>query len=214
MKTHTNKRRRVTLYIAYGIIVAFCLFFYFAITHGYEVLIREKFIDRQFEVDLIADKIDTMVDAKDDWDTYDYVELLTSIIERIDATGGTYAEIMDAGLNTVSARHPLRGVLFRPLEHPAVVEAISNNERGELTVRFDGPGVRPLRPHDLNLYYRWIPTDASLNHRLLVIIGVSQYSIDTTFSVWITWGAAALLLITSFYMIQSSMLYYRLSERE
>jgi len=211
MKKPANKWRIVRLIIAYVISIAFVVYLSVAISHANDVLIQEKIIDRRFEVDLIADKIDDMVDVKDDWYTYNYIELLTSIVERIDATGGTYAEIMDADFNTVSARHPLRGVTFKPLAHPEVVDAIQGNERGALTVRFED-GVHPLQPHDIHLYYRWVPTDTTLTHRLLVIIGVSRYSIDTTFSDWITWGALVLLLITSVYMIWASMLFYRLSE--
>ena len=85
--------------------------------------------------------------------------------------------------------------------------AIRSNERGEMVIRFDKEGIPP---HDLYLFYRWVPTDKNYSGRLLVMTGVSKYSINTKINDWISYGAIALIIVSAIFIISTVMLIYRL----
>jgi len=92
---------------------------------------------------------------------------------------------------------------FDPWEYSALVQAVSENERGEITVWFEKEGAIP---HRLHLYFRWIPTDETLQNRLLMIVGVSKYSINTGIGSGVTYGAAALIAVSAVFIVGSVVL--------
>jgi hypothetical protein len=51
-----------------------------------------------------------------------------------------------------------------------------------------------------------VPTDAELDGRLLIMVGVSQFSIDTDIGEWLIWGAVALIVTTSAFIIGTVIL--------
>ena len=202
-----NDGRKYLIAIALVILIAFCGFFYYAFAHVNDALLREKIIDRKFDVDLICDQIDHFVELDNDWEEYDYRTTLAYVVAEIDGTVGTYAELFDKDMNGVSERTPLyEGAPFDPREYPELMEAIRAKERGEMNVLFD----KGAAPHDMNIYFRWVPTDKTLTNRYLVIIGVTQVSVNTTISALLKYGAVALIVVAAIFIIGSVILLCRL----
>jgi len=189
---------------AFIILIAFCGYFYYALAHINGTLLHEKILDRRFTVDLACDEVDRLVAFRGDWDTFVYTEILSEVAARIDATGGTYCQLFDGNLMSLSDRTPLfDGAPFDPWEFPAFLQAVSENERGEATVWFEKEGAVP---HRLHLYFRWIPTDETLQNRLLMIVGVSKFSVNTGISSGVTYGAAALIAVSAVFIVGSVVL--------
>jgi len=189
---------------AFIILIAFCAYFNYALAHINDTLLHEKIIDRRFAVDLACDEIDRLVMLRDDWDGFEYVTILSSVAAQIDATGGTYCQLFDGGLQSLSDRSPLfDGAPFDPWEYPALVQAVRSNECGEAAVWFDKEGTVP---HTLHLYYRWIPTDETVENRLLMVVGVSKFSINAEISSGVTYGAAALIAVSAVFIVGSVVL--------
>ena len=204
MSSLLNGFGKYLLPAALFVLAAFCAYFYFALNHYDTVLLEEKIYDRKFEMNLICDEIDRFAELDNDWGVYDYEHILSYVVEQIDATSGTYAELFRHDMSGISNRTPLfYNAPFDPMKYPEIVHAITQNENGEITVWFDQESVEA---HDLHLYYRWIPTDKRLNNRLLVMIGVSKYSVSAKISAWITYGAVALIVVSSLFIVTTIIL--------
>ena len=194
--------------MAFLTLVAFCVYFYWAISHTEEMILQEKLTDLRFGADVVCDQIDHLATYNKDWGVYDYPALLARAVEKVDASEDTYAELFNADLDSISERTPFyEGAPFVPAEYPALISAMAVGERGEMTVWFDKPGVIP---QDTHLYYRWVPSDTTAEDRLLVLVGASKYSIDNSFSAWITYGAIALILVTAVLITSAVVLLCRL----
>ena len=185
--------------LAILILAAFCMYFYLSLNNMSDTLLQEKIISRRFDVDLVCDEIDKFVEIDNDWNTYDYETILSYVVTEIDGTVGTYAELFDGHLNSLSERSPLfKGAPFDPREYPELIDFVKLNESGDMTVWFDKEGITP---HDLYIYFRWVPTDKNLSNRLLVMIGVSKFSVDSNISVWVTYGAASLIVVSFVFIV-------------
>ena len=140
-------------------------------------LLREKFIEKQQSVDLIASQIDAYVAVDADWGVYNYEVILSAGLAQVDEQAFTYAALYDAHLDNISARTPSYSLAFEPLEDNAFADTVLTTERGEYVMPYtpDGDVTR-----DMHIYYRWIPTDSALDGRYLAIVAVSKFSIQNT----------------------------------
>jgi len=136
-------------------------------------------------------------------------EVINGVVERMQRTTNAfnhyYEKVIAAG-DGVIVMMPVvspnaRGV--NDIGYPEIVSAIMSRENGTYKLWFDKEGATP---HDLYIYYRWIPTDKSLDNRLLVMIGVSKYSVNTNIGAWITYGALALIIISAIFIIGAVIL--------
>jgi len=205
-KTMFNDKRKYIFAVAILILIAFCWYFYFAFNHVENLLLHEKIIDRQFDTDLMCTQIDLFVDKSNDWGIYDYTSILSFIVSYMDAISGrsSYAELFNADFDSLSERSVFfTGAPFDLKEHPELIEEIRANETGNITVLFDKEGIPP---HELYLYYRWIPTDSMVENRLLIITGVSKYSVNTDIGVEIIFGAVALIIVSAIFIISTVIL--------
>ena len=199
-----NDKRKYLLISAIVILMMFCGYFYFAFNHINEILLKEKYSDRKFNIDLICDEIDHFVEFNNNWEDYDYGKILSNVVSKTDATLGTYAELFDEGLNSLSQRSPLyKDAPLDPKEYPELVGSVRSSMRGETSIWFDKEGAIPQTVH---IYYRWVPTDNSSENKLLVILGVSKYSVDTSFESWIIYGAVSLIIISAVLIISAVVL--------
>ena len=195
-----NYKSKLCLFLsAFLVLIGFCVYFSWAIPHVAEVLLEEKRISRQFDIDLICDEIDLYVEQDKNWETYRYRQILSHMVSKIDATPGTYAELFDDNFVTMSERTPLVDAApFDPREYPQLNLAMKTQDRGEMKVWFD---KKHIQPYDMHVYWRWVPTNHEHSHRLLVVIGVSKYSLDSSISGWITYGAVALIVTASMFIV-------------
>lgn len=191
--------KRYLLAAALFVLVAFCGYFYYAFGHVNNVLLNEKIIDRRFDIDIICDEIDRIIEQNKDWDTYNYKSILSSLVTKIDATVGTYSELFDEQMKSLSVRRPLFGKApFAPFNYPQLMDAIQNNEYGDMKIMFNEIGAIP---HIIHVYFRWTPTDKSLKNRMLVLVGVSRFSIDSNIGNEIIYGAVALIIVASLFIL-------------
>ena len=187
------------------LIISICGYFSTAISHMNEILLQEKFLDVKSSIDLVFNQIDRSVTANDDWLTRNYVEIIGALVQHIDDWPGVYGELMDENLATLSTRVPTyppgagkeelpENVMFDPRKYPEVLARLQTEDRGEAVVSFSAPGIAA---HDMHLYWRWVPTDKKLKNRMLAVVGVSKHSVNSTIAAWVSYGAIALILISS-----------------
>jgi len=206
--TNATDNRKYLFLVAFLILIGFCVYFYFSITHTEEMMLHEKLIDRESVVDVICETIDRFVEADNDWGDYNYQAVLSSVVTRLDGEMDVYAELFDANLRGVSRRiQTYEESPFELTDYPELIQEMGENEHGEVTVRYDKPGVTP---HDIHIYYRWAPTDASQQNRLLIVLGISKFTLYNKISAWVVYGAAALIVITAVFMLAAIMLLCRL----
>ena len=193
-------RNKLCLFLsAFLILIGFCGYFSWAIPHFGDVLLEEKRISRQFDIDLICDEIDRYVEQDKNWETYRYKQILAQCVSKIDATGGTYAELFNENFESLSERHPyFANFSFDPRTYSALIGEIKRQNRGEMTVFVNEESVPA---HDMHVYWRWVPTSPEYQNRLLVVLGVSKYALDSSVSDWITYGAIALIITASTFIV-------------
>lgn len=198
--------KRYLLAVALFVLVAFCGYFYVAFKHVNHLLLQEKIIDRRFDIDIICDEIDRIIIQNNDWDTYNYKSILASLSSKIDATIGTYSELFDDQMNSLSIRKPLFGMApFVPHNYPALMDAINNHEHGDIEIMFNETTAAAI-PHKIYIYFRWTPTDKNLKNRMLVIVGVSRFSLNSNIGNDIVYGAVALIIVTAVFILVTVIL--------
>ena len=156
-----------------------------------ESILQEKFIDKRFDIDIICDQTDAFIRIDADWGEYDYQTILTHSIKLIDEQPYTYAGIFDSDLTDISIRHPSYSTSFEPLLDPGFLDATKSNQSGDYVMSFTPEGEPP---RDMYLYYRWVPTDTSLDGRFLLVIAISSFSVANKLTSWIPWGTLPISL--------------------
>ena len=162
------------------------------------VLLAEKFEEKQQAVDGIAGDIDGLIQRDSDWGTYDYEWMLAQRMAAEDAKAFTFAALYSEALDNLSARHPSYTSAYEPLELPEF--------RGQVQIQEHGTAVLPFTPEgqperDMHIYFRWVPTDTELEHRYLLVVAISEYSITNSISEWVSWGGVAeigLMIVITF----------------
>ena len=201
-----------------------CCYFQFAAQNFKEALIQEHRARCVLDIACICGTIDYLVDKNKDWNNRDYLSVLQNIVSTIDATGavheslretestlinavsiidatgGTHASLYDRELNLLSNRTPLfDGTLININDYPEVKEACNANLSGYMTINVFKTVKVP--PHKMYLYWRWVPTDAKYTNKYLILIGVSQYSVNTQIAKWIKCGSTGVVIIATVYTV-------------
>jgi len=157
-------------------------------------LLEEKKTEKHLTLDLIDEQIDLFIAKDADWNMYDYESILAGSIASLDAQPFVFAALYDENLQNVSARTPSYNSSFEPLENTAFHEEVLNNETGHAIINYT---PTDSVPRDMHVYYRWVPTDASLSARYLTIVAVSEFSITNHTANWVGWGATALIVVVT-----------------
>ena len=174
------------------------------------MLLAEKVIEKKFEIELIAEQTDRFIEKSSDWDSnYDhYISTILISVEMLDQLEMTYAAVFDENLENLSARSPsYEGSPFEPETHQEFVDAIHNTEMGDLIIPFTPPGAEM---RDMYLHYRWIPSDSSLDNRVLAVVAISKYSVNTNISTWVQ--VAAIIVVIAAVIIAIFVWRRRLSK--
>jgi len=157
-------------------------------------LLAEKRLEKQLEIDLIADQIDDFIEADEDWYTYAYEPIITKRLASLDAQPFTFAALYDSSLNNVSARTPSYNSFFEPVDHLGFVDEVRRNASGHSILSYEPDGEEA---RDMYIYYRWIPTDSTLQGRYLAVVAVSNYSVTNRISDWVGIGAMGLIIVVT-----------------
>ena len=161
------------------------------------MLLAEKLIEKHFQVALIAEQTERFIEKGDDWTSeYDYyIGTILVSLEMIDALEMTYAAVFDQDLANLSVRSPsYEGSAFEPTVSPEFVDAVKTNELGDYVLPFTPKGSKE---RDMYIHYRWLPAESALENRVLIVVAISKYTINTRISTWIQ-IIAILLVIAVF----------------
>ena len=143
-------------------------------------LLHEKFTEKVQQVDMLASYIDEMVVVDKDWGIYDYVRTLHGAIDYLDEQHMTFAAqyvYLGEKLTEASSRTPsYTDSPFDPTVYPEFTTAVSSQDSGQMVLPFTPKG-EPER--DMYTYFRWIPTEDTLTGRILVVVAISQYTVQT-----------------------------------
>ena len=199
--------RKSLFVVAIFVLISFCGFFVFAFSDMDSALLKEKIISRKQSIDRMCDSIDRLVERDADWDTYDYVTMISENVEQTDSTG-TFCAVYDMNLDQISERTTdSSNADLYPMEYESVVKAVTENQRGDVVIRYKSENVKE---HDMHIYYRWVPTDHNLQNRLLIILGVCSHSVDTKLGGWVIYGAVALIIVSAISILGSVFLFCQL----
>ncbi|GHU66067.1 hypothetical protein FACS1894184_03150 [Clostridia bacterium] len=84
--------------------------------------------------------------------------------------------------------------LFQPELYPEFIYAVSHNERGEIMLINE---VDSIAARDVYVYYRWVPTDKTLEGRFLTVVAISSRSVRSRVSNGLATWIIGLILITT-----------------
>jgi hypothetical protein len=190
-----NSKSKYLFLLPIVLMIAFSVFFHILLDEIGNALLHEKMIEKRLNIDLIDSQIDRFIELDDDWGTYDYESILAYDMNTLDKLPLTFAALYDENLNNLSVRAPsYESAPFDPMIYEEFLQAIYENERGDIKVLFAPPDSEE---RDMLIYFRWVPSDASLNNRLLTVVAISRYSVDTPLSGWIVYGTATLIFVTT-----------------
>ena len=171
--------------------------FHIASTGIDRMLLTEKLIEKQLELDLIAEQINLSIKKNNDWESaHEYYEKsIVSSVELLDRVKMTYAAVFDRSLHNLSARSPsYEGSPFEPNVFPAFINAVKTSESGNLVLPFSPPGSNERAMH---LRFQWLPSDPAASDRFLAVVAISKYTVNTKLSAWVQ-ATAVLLVIAAF----------------
>ena len=169
------------------------------------LLLQEKAHERRQQTEFIHAMMDTFIEK--DINTDQRGDILIAAVAYIEAHfDSTYAQVYDAQLNPLNDLHLGigGGQKHDPLDYPEFVEAILNNEAGDLVYWYETPQAGG---RNVYMTFRWMPTDQDHPERFLVAVGISKYSITTHIpmifnaAIWIMIFAVTITTLLAFAVI-------------
>ena len=173
---------------------------------------EQKFNTVKKSLNYIVSVFDHFVKAEDDWDTYNYGAILTSVFGGIDEASAIRVVLLDRDLTPISGTFiDDLGTSFDLLSCDEFLDEVKeHNDKGEIKIVIDD-GDRP--PYDLFIYYKRIPT-GDYENKLVAVYGVSKYAVEDTFAPWLIWGTVGLVLMTVILQICMILYISKLSDTE
>jgi hypothetical protein len=187
-------RKTITLIIAPLLIiaVAFGAYFRTVLRETSNALLAEKVVEKQIDLDLLCFQLDKFIELDNDWGVYDYAAIMTHSLEYLDELPHTFAALYDKDMNLLTSRTS-ESAPFDPLTSEQFIEDAEANETGNLIISYNST---PTEVRDMHVYFRWVPTDTSLDGRFLTVVAISKVAVTTPTLNWAWGGAVALILLT------------------
>ena len=199
---HKNTKRYALLG-AIAVLIGFAVWFQMILNHMHDSLLQERIASVSHDVDFVCDTLDYLVERDEGWDIEKYQEVLVFLVSKMDAAADSrlYAELFDEQLNSISTRSPLfAGSPFDPREVPDLFAVLQSEESGYFLTEHTVQG----KAHDMHIQFRWIPTGDHHN-RVLLVVGVTKYAINTEIAVWVSWSVVAIMFVTAIFIVGSMM---------
>ena len=134
-----------------------------------------------------------------------YQMFITDMIGQIDREPGVYAEVFNRKLENLTPRNPsVQNTPFDPKVYDTFIPAVTANESGTIIL----PARKPF-PYDLNIYYRWIPSEYMGKERFLVVTGVSELTANVKPIAGVLYGTMVLIIISTLIIIGSLVLLFQ-----
>ncbi|GHU76194.1 hypothetical protein AGMMS49992_21420 [Clostridia bacterium] len=177
--------------------IAFCAVFGSLLQASDKAILAEKRMEKKLSLDLVCEQIDIFVDLDQDWQpSYQFYEDSLSLsMDILDSMDMTFAALYNEDLIyipsfTVRQKTPL----FQPELYPEFINAVHHNERGEIMLINE---VDSIAARDVYVYYRWVPTDKTLEGRFLTVVAISSRSVRSRVSNGLVAWIIGLILITT-----------------
>jgi len=184
--------------------IAFLLlnaYYYMHVTREIQrVLLDERFVELVSVVDMISAIAETDIEYKQS--TYEETVYIAAV-EFIDKLNQVYAglyKMVDNEPTLISKRY-YETSTFEPFDFPDFTTIAFSSENGYAVIGYT-PEMQTYR--ELHLYYRWMPEMPDSLEHYLIVAGVSQHSVATTISLWVSigqWISMALTLSIQVWLI-------------
>ena len=183
---------------------------------AYDEIVREKheqkYLTAQKALNFCLSVVDYVVAADDDWETYDYGTMLTSVFKELDEVSSIHVLLLSQDFTPISGSFvdDIK-TSFDLLSCDEFLMAVhADNDSGELTVVIDENG-KP--PYEILIYFKKIPT-GDYDNKLIAVFGVSRYAIEDNFAAWLVWGVAGLVAMTVVLQIWMILYISKLADAE
>jgi hypothetical protein len=151
-------------------------------------------------VNAMALVVNEIVERSEDWNEYDYQDILRTLSTEIDKAYSIFAASYNENLELLSDRvvagqhgEIIPRLPLDPLSHAEFVQSIRDNQNGEIVLQYER-GANDTTP--MYVFYQWYPNKASYQKRVLFVVGITHDSVTTHTESWIRVGLILLLVIT------------------
>jgi len=154
-------------------------------------LLNEKHIEIVNALEMLG----AAVDANPNRQWLDHESYVRESVEFIDKKDQVYAclyKVIAGELVPISERFYETSPL-EPTESNEFVDLVFTQENGDFIIGYE-PDNQAHR--EMHLHFRWLPLYSPENERYLVVAGVSEYSVTTVISMWVSVGQWISLLVT------------------
>ena len=153
-----NSKSKYLFLLPILLMIAFSAFFNILMDEIGKALLHEKMIEKRLNIDLIDSQIDRFIELDEDWESYDYTSILAYDMQKLDEMPLTF----DSELNNLSVRAPsYESKPFDPLIYDEFIQAVQQNERGDVVVPFAPPIQRNVICLCIFAGFRLIPHGAT-----------------------------------------------------
>jgi len=158
--------------------ISVLIFYNFYALHLRDAFIVEKASSRALTIDMLCD----LAEAGGEH------QKLIDAMSKIDGSGtrGSYAVAFDKDLEELSERtYFFPNTQFNPLNDKDFLWNVEHQRRGRAVVIFGKSAEAAAHP--VNMYFRWAFYDT--DDPILVVVGISKYSLETDVDGWLWTGA-------------------------
>ena len=204
MQKSRNARRYVLLGAIF-ILAVFTLYFQEVSVQSKRDLLAAKMQSLEYDVEHVCNLVDHLIEQDGDWEADKHRGTFIVLTESIDSMPEIYAELMDSQFNTISQRiiPETDNWWFEPRDHSDLMCQLRSENEGYYTVVHKTPGHRSI---EVVLRWRWIPTDDRYDNRILLLVGVSMYSVNTDAMRLMVFGIVLLIVISAAFAVIHLML--------
>ena len=190
------------------VLAALCGYFYYALGASETRMLKEQAMEKQQDVGLICNIVDTMVDLNriEGNGHYDFTLILKNAVSYIEREyHSTFAQVYDSDLNPLLELQPgvAGGQKHDPLQYPEFVAAVLTKESGSLSYIYS---TEEAGAREVYITFRWVPTDPEYTNRYLVAVAISKYTISNALDPKVAYGAIVLIAITSLLIVTTIIL--------
>ena len=178
------------------IMIGFAFYFHMAREHVFRSMLKEKAVAVANDVDYTCSMVDYLVEQDGGWEAAKYMDSLKFLTERIDATPNIYAELLDSQFTTLSNRIVPEDDkwYFEPREFPELMHRLKTENNGSCAVKCpERMCPYSKNPLEIYLHWKWIPTNKQSENRVLLVVGVTQHSVNTALENWMVYGIIILM---------------------
>ena len=200
-----------TLTVLVLVSVIMCFSVVYGLIGFRSLLVSESFQSRKIELDMISTAIAHSVNTASNWEVSDFENLLQVIVEDLDRQR-FYVQLFDEELNSLSVRNSLFGnEVFDPRRHEAFNQIIREKDEGSFVIHTADISV--AAPHDVHIYFKWITIDQRASQLRLIVIGVSEYTINPEINPELLLSVLAIIPVMLGLVIYNAVLTYRLERK-